>query len=30
MGMYHTLGLRSDGTLVAAGSNGNGQCVVDG
>ena len=29
-GMYHTLGLRSDGTLVAAESNGNGQCVVDG
>jgi hypothetical protein len=29
-GGYHTVGLRSDGTVVAAGSNACGQCNVDG
>ena len=29
-GGYHTVGLRSDGTVVAVGYNGNGQCNVGG
>ena len=29
-GDYHTLGLRSDGTVVATGNNGSGQCDVSG
>jgi alpha-tubulin suppressor-like RCC1 family protein len=27
-GMYHTVGLKSDGTVVALGSNDEGQCDV--
>lgn len=29
-GWFHTMGLRSDGTVVAAGRNNNGQCDVSG
>ena len=28
VGRYHTVGLRNDGTVAAAGSNANGQCEV--
>ena len=28
-GGWHTVGLKSDGTVVAAGSNGDGQCDVE-
>lgn len=28
-GLYHTVGLKADGTVVAAGSNENGRCDVD-
>ena len=29
-GIYHTVGLKSDGTVVAVGNNGNGECDVGG
>ena len=29
-GMYHTVGLKADGTVVAVGDNGKGQCDVSG